>query len=428
MFKIESPDLSYKSTFENFPEEIIFSIMCNLKPYETCLYSRISKIFSRVANSNELWKFYCLDKCLGCHYKTDDWKKLFKKIEAYQGSPLEIILKKNHILLKCFCDQDSVFATYDTAQKALHLWNINDLKHPNQNLKNFSMMAPSAKSGSNLEILAQSKDSAKIDIQFSETGLAIKNDSTFVIGIGKREMQLWEKGLDGWRNSRRFSNPENHSFFQIQFLSSEQQKIDRFKRFDLITMTETGKWHLWNTSTGEPELLMNAPNHTCGLLNLNHAFICHSETLVVQKDISQDSSHTISHCYRDKMGMDSHKNKINCMLFEKGASAEEDLLYTASEDCIIKVWNCHSNLCTHTFLGHKGGISHITLTNDKLFLISCASDKTIKIWTKCGICIKTLSNLSETITCLKAGEKTIVGGAIDQTLKVWSFNANKHLN
>ena len=56
------------------------------------------------------------------------------------------------------------------------------------------------------------------------------------------------------------------------------------------------------------------------------------------------------------------------------------ILYSASEDNSVKVWNILLKKCTATLFPHTSSVRHIALTNDGNFLISGTFDNKIFIW------------------------------------------------
>lgn len=70
-----------------------------------------------------------------------------------------------------------------------------------------------------------------------------------------------------------------------------------------------------------------------------------------------------------------HHSSVNCMI---NNSLTENSIISGGGGT-IKIWNLESRTCEYSLEGHKGGIMGLTILNDKR-LVSCAGDKTIKIW------------------------------------------------
>lgn len=70
-----------------------------------------------------------------------------------------------------------------------------------------------------------------------------------------------------------------------------------------------------------------------------------------------------------------HTNKINRILF-----SHNGLLYSASADQHIIVWNLNSNQIIHDISAHSRAINDIAITSDARILVSCSDDQIIRVW------------------------------------------------
>ncbi len=70
-----------------------------------------------------------------------------------------------------------------------------------------------------------------------------------------------------------------------------------------------------------------------------------------------------------------HTNKINRILF-----SQNGLLYSASADQHIIVWNLNSNQAIHDISAHSRAVNDIAVTSDARILISCSDDQLIRVW------------------------------------------------
>lgn len=70
-----------------------------------------------------------------------------------------------------------------------------------------------------------------------------------------------------------------------------------------------------------------------------------------------------------------HTKKINRILF-----SQSSLLYSASADQSIIVWNLKSNKNIQTLRAHSQPVNDIAVTSDARILVSCADDQLIRIW------------------------------------------------
>ena len=70
-----------------------------------------------------------------------------------------------------------------------------------------------------------------------------------------------------------------------------------------------------------------------------------------------------------------HTNQINRLLF-----SQSGLLYSASADQHIIVWNLSSNKSIQNITAHSKGVNDIAVTSDARILVSCSDDRLIRVW------------------------------------------------
>ncbi|KAJ7063065.1 WD40-repeat-containing domain protein [Mycena amicta] len=100
---------------------------------------------------------------------------------------------------------------------------------------------------------------------------------------------------------------------------------------------------------------------------------------------------------------------------------KKPLLITGSLDNTIKMWDIDNGENTSTFFGHIEGVWAVA--SDKLRLVSGSHDRTIKVWSRDeGKCTATLVGHRAAVSCLALGEDKIVSGSDDFDIKVWSFS------
>lgn len=94
-------------------------------------------------------------------------------------------------------------------------------------------------------------------------------------------------------------------------------------------------------------------------------------------------------------------------------------------DKILRVWNASNGTITRTLNGHQGWISAVAWNAADLTLWSAAWDKTIRNWGRIETAPEQVSGPSatpnDTVLCLTFAPdgKTLVGGGLDQTLRLW---------
>jgi len=89
------------------------------------------------------------------------------------------------------------------------------------------------------------------------------------------------------------------------------------------------------------------------------------------------------------------------------------IVYSASEDKSIKIWNADTGVCLSTLHGHSKGVSCIALTSDNSKIVSGSWDTNMKIWDVwSGKCLNTLKGHNHWIRCVAIspdGSKIVSG-------------------
>ena len=128
------------------------------------------------------------------------------------------------------------------------------------------------------------------------------------------------------------------------------------------------------------------------------------------------------------------RERINESAFEKSYNAElyrefgylslieSDKLISCSSDKTIKIWkNIHTtNRSFKTLDGHTESVFCIYLLSNGIELVSGSFDKTLKIWNiESGECLKTFENTSYIYCINQLSNDLIVSGSEDGSIKVW---------
>ena len=70
-----------------------------------------------------------------------------------------------------------------------------------------------------------------------------------------------------------------------------------------------------------------------------------------------------------------HTQRINRILF-----SQSGLLYSASADQHVRVWNLKSGQSIQNITAHSKGVNDIAVTSDARILVSCSDDRLIRVW------------------------------------------------
>jgi len=103
---------------------------------------------------------------------------------------------------------------------------------------------------------------------------------------------------------------------------------------------------------------------------------------------------------------------------------------SASEDNTLRIWDLDSGQCIRTLEGHRGGIYNVSLTPDGRRAVSASDDGTLRIWNlDTGQCLHTLAGHSLRIchVSLTLDGRKAVSASEDKTLRIWDVETGKCL-
>ena len=63
-----------------------------------------------------------------------------------------------------------------------------------------------------------------------------------------------------------------------------------------------------------------------------------------------------------------------------GLAVSHTSIFSGSGDSTIRLWDLHALSHTHTLTGHTDEVNRLALTTDQRRLVSCSSDRTVKVW------------------------------------------------
>lgn len=116
----------------------------------------------------------------------------------------------------------------------------------------------------------------------------------------------------------------------------------------------------------------------------------------------------------------AHSSAVRALAF----SAERNLLASAGEDNIIRLWRVNDGELMQELKGHNGSVNALAFSPDGTLLASGSRDKTIRLWRmRDGLMMKELTGHYQSVDSLAFSPdgKRLVSGSYDGTLVVWGI-------
>lgn len=113
-----------------------------------------------------------------------------------------------------------------------------------------------------------------------------------------------------------------------------------------------------------------------------------------------------------------HRDAINSLV----SHPEFDVVCSASEDAMIRVWDYEEGVFQQTLKGHTGAVRDLDFEPKGKMLASCSNDLTIKLWDfSTYTCVKTLHGHEHTVSCVKftPNGDFLISSSRDKTIKIW---------
>ncbi|WP_254173907.1 nSTAND1 domain-containing NTPase [Planktothrix pseudagardhii] len=104
-------------------------------------------------------------------------------------------------------------------------------------------------------------------------------------------------------------------------------------------------------------------------------------------------------------------------------SPDNQLIASASDDKTIKIWTPKGK-CIKTLEGHQKSVWFVTFSPNSQIIASASKDNTIKLWTKNGILIRTLQGHTDEVKWVSFSPdgQEIASASKDKTVKIWSLD------
>ncbi len=118
----------------------------------------------------------------------------------------------------------------------------------------------------------------------------------------------------------------------------------------------------------------------------------------------------------------NHEGWVNAVAF----SPNGELLASAGDDKVIKLWNANSGEEIHTYMGHSKAVRAIAFSPDGKFIASASSDRTIKLWSvSSGLELATSDEFDSAIKSIAFSPNGLLlaVGNSDGVIEVETFNS-----
>jgi WD40 repeat protein len=115
--------------------------------------------------------------------------------------------------------------------------------------------------------------------------------------------------------------------------------------------------------------------------------------------------------------LERHDGSVNSVSF----SPDGQMIASASDDQTIKLWS-RDGTELKTLTGHTSAITSVSFSPDGQTIASASEDETIKLWSRDGTELKTLRGHQGTVTSVSFSPdgQTIASSSGDKTIKLWS--------
>ena len=100
----------------------------------------------------------------------------------------------------------------------------------------------------------------------------------------------------------------------------------------------------------------------------------------------------------------------------------ENMVFSSSEDKLVKIWDKRSGISEIKFIGHTKGVTLVDYDHINHRVYSTSLDKTIKIWDiRKNKEIRTLVGHSSGVYSITFDQAKIISGSNDNTIRIWNF-------
>jgi len=203
----------------------------------------------------------------------------------------------------------------------------------------------------------------------------------------------------------------------------------QFDEVKLVTGSMDHTLRIWNWRTGE--CISTLEGHTEGVICLNF-----DSTLIASGSV--DTTVKVwNFRTRECFTLRGHRDWVNAVLLWDSGSATSPLpdvssphvspgkmLFSASDDCTIRLWDLTLRTCVRQFTGHRGQVQSLTL----LALCNSAGDDPKDRYeesTRLAVTGATTTAEENSSRELKQPQQLLVSGGLDNTVKLWDIDTGK---
>jgi WD40 repeat protein len=101
----------------------------------------------------------------------------------------------------------------------------------------------------------------------------------------------------------------------------------------------------------------------------------------------------------------------------------DEVLVSAGEDGIIKLWDVGSRALIKAWPAHAGKVHAVAYDDGLQILVSCGNDTQICIWDMTGKLIRALNGSTQHSRAVAVAKGMIVAGCDDQYVRIWSTDS-----